>query len=212
MGTFAAVIGPTLSNTSLTSKDEEASLVGRILRGRRDLFGGLINPHFDVLRRFVQMKMGDNPDAEDVIQQTILKAFAHLDQFRFEARFRTWLIRIAVNEVAQNWRRRASRRWVGLERPAPATLHFSDPSDSALRLYERSQAAKLLRYAVSSLPKTYRVIVQMHDLEGRSLYEVAEGLCLTIGAVKSRHHRGRLRMAQILSRVEPNRIRLGGSR
>jgi RNA polymerase sigma-70 factor (ECF subfamily) len=160
----------------------------------------------------VYMKMGKHQDAEDIVQQTILKAFSHLDQFRFEACFRTWLIRIAFNEVAQIWRRRACRRWVGLEDTKVTAFHATGPGESPLYLYERSQALTLLRDAILNLPEKCRVVVQMRDLEQRSLYEVAQTLCITIAAVKSRHHRGRLRMAQILSRLEPNRIRLGGSR
>jgi RNA polymerase sigma factor (sigma-70 family) len=141
-------------------------------------------------------------DTEYKPGETIFKAFTHLHQFRFEACFKTWLTRIALNEIAQNWRRRAPGRWIGLEDSAQTVLQATDPSDSPFRAYERSQTAKLLQRALNSLPERYRVVVRMRDLEERSISEVAEALCITIGAVKSRHHRGRSRIAQFLSRPQ----------
>ena len=201
MGTITYSVGTALANPCIGNEHKDASLIRQILTGRKDLLGDPIKPHLDPLRRCVRAKMGNNPDVEDVVQQTIFKAFTHLDQFRFEACFKTWLTRIALNEVAQSWRRRVSGRWVGLEDSAQTVLQAMDPSDSPLRAYERSQTANLLQRALSSLPERYRVVVRMRDLEERSISEVAEVLCITIGAVKSRHHRGRLRMAQILSRT-----------
>jgi RNA polymerase sigma-70 factor, ECF subfamily len=200
MGTITYSVGTALANPYIGNEHKDASLIRQILTGRKDLLGDLIKPHIEPIRRCVRAKMGHNPDVEDVVQQTIFKAFTHLDQFRFEACFKTWLTRIALNEVAQNWRRRAPGRWIGLEDSTQTVLQATDPSDSPLRAYERSQTTKLLQRAVSSLPERYQVVVRMRDLEERSISEVAEALCITIGAVKSRHHRGRSRIAQFLSR------------
>jgi RNA polymerase sigma-70 factor, ECF subfamily len=200
MGTITYSVGTALANPYIGNEHKDASLIRQILTGRKDLLGDLIKPHIEPIRRCVRAKMGNDPDVEDVVQQTIFKAFTHLDQFRFEACFKTWLTRIALNEVAQSWRRRVSGRWIGLEDSAQTVLQVTDPGDSPLRAYERSQTTKLLQLALSSLPEMYQVVVRMRDLEERSISEVAEALCLTIGAVKSRHHRGRSRIAQILSR------------
>ena len=83
------------------SHAEETVLIGQILVGRKELFDDLLEPHLTSLFRFVRSRMGSDSEAEDVIQVTILKAFTHLAKFRFEASFRSWLIRIAINEVAQ---------------------------------------------------------------------------------------------------------------
>jgi RNA polymerase sigma-70 factor, ECF subfamily len=200
MGTITYSVGTALANPYIRNEHKDASLIRQILTGRKDLLDDLIKPHIEPIRRCVRAKMGNDPDVEDIVQQTIFKAFTHLDQFRFEACFKTWLTRIALNEVAQSWRRRVSGRWIGLEDSTQTILQVTDPSDSPLRAYERSQTAKLLQRALSSLPERYQVVVRMRDLEERSISEVAEALCITIGAVKSRHHRGRSRIAQILSR------------
>jgi RNA polymerase sigma-70 factor (ECF subfamily) len=200
MATATYSVNNAFGTSSITSDHEEASLILKIVMGHRELFGDLVQPHLNVLRRVVQRKLQNTADVEDVVQQTILKAFIHLDQFRLEACFRTWLVRISLNEVAQNWRMRRARRWVSLETPALAASPAKDPCDSPLRAYERSQTIESLRHAMNGLPEKYRVVVRMRDLEERSISEVAKALCLSIGAVKSRHHRGRRRMAQILLR------------
>jgi RNA polymerase sigma-70 factor (ECF subfamily) len=177
---------------------QEVSVIRQIVMGRRELLGDLINPHLEILRRFVYLKMGNDPDIEDVVQQTVFKAFTHLEQFRFQACFRTWLIRIALNEVAQHLRKRQSGRWIGLDASAATTIQVKDPGESALHSCERRQATKLLHRAIGRLPETYRIVVRMRDLEELSISEVADALCLTIGAVKSRHRRGRLMMAKFM--------------
>jgi RNA polymerase sigma-70 factor (ECF subfamily) len=200
MGTITYSVGTAIANPYIKDEHKDASLIRQILTGRQDLLGDLIKPHIEPLRRCVRGKMGNDPDVEDIVQQTVFKAFAHLDQFRFEACFRTWLVRIALNEIAQSWRRRVPGRVIGLEDSGQTILQTTDPGDSPLRSYERGQTTKLLQRAVNSLPEKYRVVVRMRDLEERSISEVAEALCLSIGAVKSRHHRGRSRMVQILTR------------
>jgi RNA polymerase sigma-70 factor (ECF subfamily) len=180
----------------------EASLIRQVLEGRRDLFGDLIEPHLDALCRVVKAKLRNDSDIEDIVQQTLLKAFIHLEQFRHEAGFRTWLIRIALNEAAQNWRRRLSSRLVLLDLPRIAETQAADPKDSPFDACARSQAVRLLQLSLASLPETYRVVVRMRDLEERSVSEVAEALRLTAAAVRTRHHRARPRMAKFLSETE----------
>jgi RNA polymerase sigma-70 factor, ECF subfamily len=187
----------------------EALLIRHILAGRRDLFGDLIEPHLKPVWRAVRAKMGNDPDIDDVAQQAVFKAFTHLEQFRFEGSFRTWLIRIALNEVIQNWRKRLASRSVVMEPSAIAAV--SDPKDSPFNLCVRSQAARLLQTALATLPEPYRLVVRMRDFEQRSISEVADALRLTVSAVKTRHHRARLKMATILSDLKtgPGRYMAG---
>ena len=201
MGTIACSVDKVSAIPVLPVEHKEASLIRQILGGRRDLFGDLIEPHVGALWRIVQARMRNDPDTDDIVQQAVFKAFTHLEQFRFEAGFRTWLIRIALNEVTQHWRKTLPSRWVALDGSAIAQTQVSDPKDSPFNVCARSQTARLLRIALASLPEKYRIVVRMRDLEERSISEVAERLCLTVAAVKTRHHRGRLRMAKVLSRT-----------
>jgi RNA polymerase sigma-70 factor (ECF subfamily) len=180
----------------------EDLLIRQILAGRRDLFGDLIEPHLDAVWRAVRARMGNDPDIDDVAQQAVFKAFMRLEQFRFEGAFRTWLIRIALNEVIQNWRRRVASRSVVMEPAAIAAVSVADPKDSPFNLCARSQTARLLQTALATLPEPYRLVVRMRDFEERSVAEVAGALRMTVSAVKTRHHRARQRIAKILSELK----------
>jgi RNA polymerase sigma-70 factor (ECF subfamily) len=203
MGTLTYTLDQVSLNSELRGENREALLIRQILAGRRDLFGDLIEPHLKAVWRAVRAKMGNDPDIDDVAQQAVVKAFTHLEQFRFEGGFRTWLIRIAYNEVIQNWRKRFTSRAVAMEPSALAAVLVADPKDGPFNLCVRSQTAGLLQTAVAALPEPYRLVVRMRDFEERSISEVAEALSLTASAVKTRHHRARLRMAKILSELNP---------
>jgi len=185
---------------NMTGRDE-VGLIREILGGRRDLFADLIAPHLTPLLRMVQSTIGSHPDAEDIVQQTALKALTHLDQFRFKAGFRTWLIRIGLNEARQ-WRRKcASSRFSALDLPTLTRLPALDESHSPLVQCQRREAIVRLRAAVAWLPEKYRIVVLLRDLEDLSLAETARRLGLTIPAVKTRHLRARKKMAKFLGQL-----------
>jgi RNA polymerase sigma-70 factor (ECF subfamily) len=201
MGTLRCMPDKVSPMPEVPADCREALLIRQVLAGRRDLFGDLIEPHLNAVWRAVRARMGNHSDIDDVAQQAVFKAFIHLEQFRFESGFRTWLIRIAHNEVIQNWRKRTASQWV-MEPSAIAAVSVADPKDSPFNLCVRSQAAGLLRTALATLPEPYRLVVRMRDLEERSVSEVAKALRLTASAVKTRHHRARLKMAKVLTELK----------
>ena len=177
----------------------EVALIGRVLEGRKDLFGDLLQPHYTSLRHLIRSKMANDPEAEDVVQETIIKAFTRLHQFRFEANFRTWLFRIAINKVLE-WRRSSSARRVRTTFVASVEeLNPADGAQSPLEQCERGEMARRLQYAVAKLPEPYRVAVQLMDFEGLSTSETADLLRLSVPAVKARHHRARLQLIRDFS-------------
>jgi len=116
--------------TSNRTRTDEAILISKIVGGQRDRFGDLIAPHLAPLSRIVRATLGAHPEVEDVVQQTALKAFTHLAQFRFEAGFRTWLIQIGLNEARQWWRKHASSPLVESTHPVFAEAPIADQSRS----------------------------------------------------------------------------------
>jgi RNA polymerase sigma-70 factor (ECF subfamily) len=188
---------------------EEVGLIRKILGGRRELFGDLIAPHLTPLLRMVQSTMGGHPDVDDIVQQTALKAFTHLEQFRCEASFRTWLIRIGLNE-ARDWRRKcASSRVSTIDLPTLTQFPVTDESHSPLVECQRSQSIVRLRAALARLPEKYRIVIHLRDFEDLNVAEVAQRLGLSIPAVKTRHLRARQKLAKVLGRLSrsqpPNR-------
>jgi RNA polymerase sigma-70 factor (ECF subfamily) len=186
---------------------EEVGLIRKILSGRQDLFADLIAPHLRPLLRIVRTTIGSHPDVEDIVQQTALKAFTHLEQFRFEASFRTWLIRIGLNEV-RAWRRKcASSRFLALDPTTLTQLPVGDESLSPYFEYERREASVRLRTALACLPEKYRIVILLRDFLGFSLSEVAGRLGLTIPAVKTRQRRARQKMAKFLRSLSQSQPR-----
>jgi RNA polymerase sigma-70 factor (ECF subfamily) len=181
-----------------TTATEEAGLIRKILAGRQDLFADLIAPHLRPLLRVLRATIGPHPDVDDIVQQTALKALIHLEQFRCEASFRTWLIRIGLNE-ARAWRRKcATSRLLALDPTTLTELPVTDERLSPWVEYERREASARLHAALACLPEKYRIVILLRDLYGFSLSEVAGRLGLTIPAVKTRQMRARQKMAKFL--------------
>ena len=178
---------------------DEAALIRQIVGGRQDLFGDLIAPHLGPLSRVVRATMGGHSEVEDIVQQTALKAFTHLAQFRFEAGFRTWLIRIGLNEARQWQRKNASSR-LEFTLPVLSELSVADERHSPLMEYQRSESGAQLSAALARLPEKDRVVILLRDLEDLSISEVAVRLGLSIPAVKTRHRRARQKVARFLGR------------
>src|SRR5215472_15655066 len=178
---------------------EEDQLIAQILEGRKDLFGALLQPHLRVLFRVVRAKMKCDPEAEDVVQTSIVKAFTRLEQFRFEGSFRCWLLGIAIHEVLQWNRRRVPRRLLALDPGALAQLQVADRTASPLTQFQRREMAGLLHVALARLPKKYQQIIQLRDLEELTIRQTAQLLRLSIPAVKTRHRRARLEMVRFLA-------------
>jgi RNA polymerase sigma-70 factor (ECF subfamily) len=187
------------------ARSEEAKMIRKIVAGRQDLFNDLIAPHLRPLSSMVYACIGAHPDAEDIVQQASLKAFTHLAQFRFEASFRTWLIRIGVNEVRQWRRKQVSSPLTSFAVAALTELSAVDPANSPLVECERNETVGQLRAAVARLPEKYRRVLVLRDLEDLSISEVAGRLGLTIPGVKTRHLRARRKVARLFARVRSSR-------
>jgi RNA polymerase sigma-70 factor (ECF subfamily) len=189
--------------------EKEGQLIAQIVAGRKDLFTVLIEPHRAPLFRLIRSKLGNDFESDDVIQQTILKAFTRLGQFRFEASFRTWLIRIALNEVVQWHRKRLSTRLLVLDHSALAQLPIADQTASPLKQCERREAAGLFRKAYALLPEKYQVMIRLRDLDHLSIAEVAKLMSMTVAAVKTRHRRARRQMVNLLTPDAPAHLTAG---
>src|ERR1700689_811205 len=97
---WAAVHCPErFGRTQAPTGERDEGLIEAVLQGRTDAFADLVKPHLGSLTRFARMRLRDESEAEDVVQQAVVQAFYSLGQFRREASFKTWLSKIAFNEV-----------------------------------------------------------------------------------------------------------------
>lgn len=194
---------PTTSSTEPSrdarrSNQEEFVLIEQILAGRHERFWELVQPHVPVVFRTVCTRMRNHSETEDVFQETIIKAFTRLKQFRFESNFRSWLTRIAINEARQWYRSPLRSRFSGLEDHGIEEWQIADALPSPLETCEQTERARLIHLALARLPEKYQSIIRLREFEQLSLAETACALSLTIPAVKTRHRRARLCMMQDL--------------
>jgi len=136
-------------------------------------------------------------DTDDLLQEVQLKVWCHLSAFRSECTFRTWVIRVAINEVLQSYRR--EKRWA-ICQPLVDMDVLPARSESPHQSTVRAEAAEMVRRAVSELPPKYRQVLVLRDLQEFTERETAHSLELSIPAVKSRLLRARLKLSAALRR------------
>jgi RNA polymerase sigma-70 factor (ECF subfamily) len=141
-------------------------------------------------------------DAEEAMQDAFVKTFRHLDQFRGEARFSTWLTRIAVNEAIG--KRSTRKTFVPLEESETAEGQVTPKRYEPWRsnpeeLYGKQEIHRIVEDAIHCLPDIYREAFVLRDVEGLSAEEAAEALGITVPALKSRLLRARLMMRETLA-------------
>lgn len=175
--------------------DEEVAR--RVVAGESELFELLLRRHNQRLYRAARGVVGNDAEAEDVVQDAWVRAYEHLAGFRGEARLSTWLTRIALHEA---WARlRRGRRFVALE-PDDTSMSSADDAPGPERLAAGSELGALLTDAVNRLPPAARAAFVLRDVEGLSTEETAELLELSPGAVKVRLHRARAKLRDELDR------------
>ena len=176
---------------------EEAELVGHARAGDREAFRAIMQRANQRLFRIARGFVRDDSEAEDIVQETYVRAFANLDAFRGEASIFTWLTRIAINEA--NGRLRKRRNNVGLEAVESAQSRGAHvimfPQTDAGMTPEldvaRTQVRHVLEEAIDELPDDFRVVFIMRDVEGCSIAETATTLGIREETIKTRLHRAR---------------------
>ena len=171
-------------------------LVKRAREGDTAAFEELIRLHSGRVHRMLTRVLGSPTDAEDVVQETFLKAWRALPRFRGEAQFSTWLYRIAINEANRRLAREAPRRALPIE---DVLVEVPDVSEGPADAAQGAELQRFLEQCIAELPAHYRAAVVLRDVEGLTNEEAAELLELELRNFKSRLHRGRM---EIRRRVE----------
>jgi len=193
----------TVQRTADTLADER-NLVERAKSGDQSAFRAIMEQNNRRLYRVARAVMKDDTEAEDVVQETYLRAFFNLSKFRGESSLTTWLTRIALNEALG--RKRKQRAMVTLETVEtaqqtsaqiiqfPAMNTETDPERSAAQ----NEIQRLLERAMDALPEPFRVVFVMRDVEEMSIEETAFHLGIRPQTVKTRLHRARRLLRQSL--------------
>lgn len=169
-------------------------------------FDTLYKNHVDLIYRFAHRLCGEPETAKDLVQETFLNAYRGLDRFRGEAQISTWLYTIASRACLRMRRKRkgAPERELSLEEFIPTSdgeFRLQIPIDglSPEAALHNKQLRQALDAAINQLPKKYKMVLVLRDMEGLSAKEVGVIMGLNERAVKSRLHRARLFVRRQLS-------------
>ncbi|MGH9603719.1 MAG: sigma-70 family RNA polymerase sigma factor [Terriglobales bacterium] len=184
---------------------DELALVQAARNGDVSAFEQLIKRYDRKIFRLAHHITQQREDAEDVLQETFLKAYQNLAGFQGNSKFYTWLVRIAVNESLMKLRKRRSDRTVSLDEDVETEdgsmpREVPDWGPSPEQLYGREELNDILARTIHGLPASFRTVFVLRDVEGLSTEETAEALALSVPAVKSRLLRARLQLRDRLSR------------
>lgn len=183
---------------------DEARLIAAILAGDTEQYHELIRPYERSVYRMALSFMKNESDAEDVAQESFLKAFRKLADFRGQAKFSTWLISITLNEARGRLRRQGTVRMESLDETPEEGGHISpallrDWREVPSQALERKEIRKMLEEAIASLSPLYREVLVLRDVEELSVEETAAALTINPGTVKVRLHRARMMMQKQLA-------------
>jgi RNA polymerase sigma-70 factor (ECF subfamily) len=181
---------------------DDLSLVEACRGGQTEAFGALVRRYQERLYPTIVRLIGSSEDAEDVLQDTFVRAFERLDQFHGDSSFYTWLYRIAINLALSGYRRRRvrgslkrSRMWSAPVSSEPADV--SSESDPTISL-ERAEREKIVERALEKLGPEHRAVVILKDFDGHRYEEISAILGVPVGTVRSRLHRARCELRDLL--------------
>jgi RNA polymerase sigma-70 factor (ECF subfamily) len=178
---------------------DDAQLIRDTLAGDSSAFGQLVCKYQDRLYTALAHMLGAPEEARDVVQEAFVQAFVKLETFRGSSAFYTWLYRIAFNVSVS--RKRRQRPVLSLERTRD--LSGEEPLDlaSPAERLERGERAVQVRRAMAALSEEHRAILVLREVEGFDYEHIAEVLDVAVGTVRSRLHRARAQLKELLTPV-----------
>ena len=190
---------------SPSTTQDEGDLVVRAQRGDTSAFTELVSRYERRIFRLAKNITQSDEDAEDVLQESFLKAYEHLGGFQGQSKFYTWIVRIAVNEALMKLRKRKTDKTVSLDETIDTgeeniVREIAVWDDNPEQHYSQQEIRELLDKAIMSLRPAFRAVFVLRDVEDLSTEETAALLALSVPAVKSRLLRARLQLREKLTR------------
>lgn len=184
---------------------EEEILVKKSKEGDFEAFEELVKLHEKYVYNIAWNMLRNQEDAEEVLQETFIKAYNKLNQFEGKSKFSTWLYRIATNEALMVIRKKNPVQAVSLDEPVDdgyrtkIRRELIDWKENPHDVYLKKELKEKIDYIIFTLPEDYRSVFVLRDIQGFSGEKVSEILSITIPAVKARLHRARLYAREILN-------------
>jgi RNA polymerase sigma-70 factor (ECF subfamily) len=172
----------------------------------------IITSHSLRFRRIALGHLGNAADAEDAVQDALLSAWRHVDQFKGRAKMSTWLTTIVINSARMKLRRRSPQVQVALDEPCSEQNlsladMLSDTRPDPEEVYRKRQTAETLAHATLRLSPVLLTTFRLRDVEGLSIRETAHFLGVPTGTVKARLARARRRLRQVIQKSFRERVK-----
>jgi RNA polymerase sigma-70 factor, ECF subfamily len=183
---------------------DDNRLIAACLTGDPAAFGQLVRQYQDRLFHTVYRLVDHPEDAQDVVQETFLNAYQSLNSFKGDSLFFTWLYRIAVNTAISLKRKKKAALRIDASRNGEHGVEPPDPSDASRpgHALERAEQERRVHQALSRLSPEHRAVLVLKDMEGQKYETMAEILQVPIGTIRSRLHRARLELRELLEQDE----------
>ncbi len=188
----------------MSDEYDEAALIARLKAGDKTACAECIEVHSPLVYRLALRLMGNEAEAEDVLQETFLNAFRGIDSFEGRSGLGTWLYRIAYNAAMMKLRK-TEPYTISVEESLDTDGQFVVPKELfdwcclPEKDFENDEVREELEAAIGELPESLRVVFVLRELEGLSTADTAKTLGISVGAVKVRLHRARLWLRERLS-------------
>lgn len=173
--------------TATANPLSDEDVVRRVVAGETELFEILMRRYNQRVYRVVRAIVRNDDEAEDVMQQAYVNAYEHLRQFAGDAKFSTWLTRIAINEALARVRKRGLR--VVEDETEIMEIESNEPDPE--QLAAAAELRTVVESEIASLPDSYRTVLMLREIEGLSTTETAQCLDVNEDVVKTRLHRAR---------------------
>jgi RNA polymerase sigma-70 factor (ECF subfamily) len=185
---------------------EDHRLIAECLQGDPTAFGVLVRRYQDRLFHVAYRLVGNAEDAQDVVQEAFLSAYQALEGFKGDSRFFTWLYRIAVNTAISLKRKQKAALRLDSGRNGELPIDPHDPSEQSRpgHALEQAEQEQRVQRALQKLSPEHRAVLILKDMEGQKYETMAEVLQVPIGTIRSRLHRARLELRELLEKDEDN--------
>ena len=185
-------------NKSFQFTDEE--LIFRFQNGDEQSYIELVKRYKDRLINFVFRLVNDRDQAEDIIQDTMLKLYTHKHYYKNIAKFSTWIYTIAGNFAKTELRKKKTRKVTNNSQLGPEDRDYDPPSNdpNPQKLVESEFINKKIHEAIEKLPKHFKVVIVLRDIEKLPYEEISNIVDVPLGPVKSRINRARIQLQKDL--------------
>jgi RNA polymerase sigma-70 factor (ECF subfamily) len=183
----------------------EEECIRRCQAGKTDAFEGIVQAYEKKIYNLAFRMTGNHEDANDLAQEAFVKVYHSISTFRGDAKFSTWLYRIATNVCLDELRRKGRRKVEHLDEPVftedgAMEREIPDWSANPEEAFETREIQNMVQNGMKQLPDEQRIALVLRDIQGYSYEEISEMLNLSLGTVKSRINRGRLALKELLSK------------